>query len=269
MRPPAECPGTCDVAALTGAYILNTHQYVETVYQMWKDGELKDGNAKGTAFVTARVADGAAEVRDLVTYAWNASGQDGRWVPGRRRGRRRSRQGGRRLRPALRKALNRVPKPPAPLQFGHPEPGVKYRDRPAVFGIAERNGQIALIQVTREGAEPFYDLPGGAIEPGESESRALAREFSEETGLVIKGGEGPGPRRPYMVKSDGEPVNNRSTLMTATIEGYDPGTKIEEDHKLAWLTPDEALRVMRLDSQAWAIVCWLRKREQQAKGQAA
>ncbi len=59
----------------------NTHQYVETVYQMWKDGELKDGNAKGTAFVTARVADGAAELRDMVTFGLERLGRDGRWVP--------------------------------------------------------------------------------------------------------------------------------------------------------------------------------------------
>jgi hypothetical protein len=74
MRPPAEC-GSCDIAALTSAYLMNTHQYVEPVYQMWKDGELKDGDPKGTAFVTARIADGAAELRDMVTWAWNASGK--------------------------------------------------------------------------------------------------------------------------------------------------------------------------------------------------
>lgn len=146
---------------------------------------------------------------------------------------------------------------------------MKYRERPAVFGIAERAGQIALIQVTREGAPPFYDLPGGAIEPGESESRALAREFAEETGLIISGGEVLARADQYMVKSDGEPVNNRSVLMTAMIEGYDPGTKIEEDHKLVWFAPDQALRIMRLDSQAWAIACWLRRREGKAQGQAA
>ena len=74
MRPPSDC-GQCDISAMSGAYLANTHQYVETVYQMWKDGELKDGNAKGKAFVTARVADGAAELRDMVTWAWNASGK--------------------------------------------------------------------------------------------------------------------------------------------------------------------------------------------------
>jgi len=138
-----------------------------------------------------------------------------------------------------------------------------------VFGIAERAGQIALIRVTREGVAPFHDLPGGAIEPGESEGRALAREFGEETGLVVKGGEILDYADQYMVKSDGEPVNNRSVLMVAVIEGFEPGQKIEEDHKLVWFAPEEALRIVRHDSHAWAIACWLRRREKQAKGQAA
>jgi 8-oxo-dGTP diphosphatase len=161
-----------------------------------------------------------------------------------------------------------LPKP-APLQFGVPDPGVKYRDRPAAFGIAERAGQIALICVTREGAPPFHDLPGGAIEPGESESRTLTREFAEETGLIVRGGEILAYADQYMIKSDGEPVNNRSVLMTTSIEGYDPSTKIEEDHKLTWFSAEEALRIVRHDSHAWAIAVWLRRRQQAAQGQAA
>jgi 8-oxo-dGTP diphosphatase len=158
---------------------------------------------------------------------------------------------------------------PAPLQFGVPEPDTKHRDRPAVFGIAERAGQIALIRVTREGVPPFHDLPGGAIEPGESESRALAREFGEETGLVVRGGEVLAHADQYMVKSDGEPVNNRSVLMVAVIEGFEAALKIEDDHKLTWVAPEEALRIVRHDSHAWAIACWLRRAGKQAKGQAA
>ena len=158
---------------------------------------------------------------------------------------------------------------PAPLQFGVPEPGVKHRDRPAVFGVAERMGQIALIRVTREGVPPFHDLPGGAIEPGESEGRALAREFGEETGLIVRGGEVLDRADQFMIKSDGEPVNNRSVLMCAAIEGFDPQQKIEEDHRLVWFAPEQALRIVRHDSHAWAIACWLRRRERQAQDHAA
>jgi len=75
MHAPDTCADPCDIAAKASAYLIDTHQYVEPVYQMWKDGELMDGNPKGTAFVTARVAEGAAELRDMVTWAWNASGK--------------------------------------------------------------------------------------------------------------------------------------------------------------------------------------------------
>ena len=148
---------------------------------------------------------------------------------------------------------------PALLQFGSPEPGVKYRDRPAVFGVAEQGGKIAVIRITRLGVPTFYDLPGGAIEPGESESRALAREFIEETGLIVRGGEVLAHADQFMVKSDGEPVNNRSVLMTATLAGADPDQKIEDDHHLEWVDPVDALEMIRHDSHAWAITCWLRR----------
>ena len=85
------------------------------------------------------------------------------------------------------------------------------------------------------------------------------REFIEETGLVVKGGEVLALADQYMIKSDGEPVNNRSVLMTATISGFDPDQKIEEDHHLEWIDPVEALRIIRHDSHAWAIACWLRR----------
>ncbi len=136
---------------------------------------------------------------------------------------------------------------------------MKYRDRPAVFAVVERRGQLALICVSRENLPPIYDLPGGAIEPGESDARALAREVVEETGLIVTAGDELARADHYMVKADGEPVNNRCVLMTATAEGYDPASKVEDDHKLIWVSPDEALRLIRLDSQAWAIACWIRR----------
>ena len=110
---------------------------------------------------------------------------------------------------------------------------------------------------------------GGAIEPGESDARALAREVIEETGLIVHAGEELGRADQYMVKADGEPVNNRCLLMTAESDGYDASQKVEEDHKLVWFDPDEALRIIRLDSQAWAIAMWIRRQARLARGEAA
>jgi 8-oxo-dGTP diphosphatase len=138
-----------------------------------------------------------------------------------------------------------------------------------VFAVVERRGQLALICVTRENLPPIYDLPGGAIEPGESDARALVREVIEETGLIVHAGDELGRADQYMVKADGEPVNNRCLLMTAESDGYDPSQKVEEDHKLVWFDPDEALRIIRLDSQAWAIALWIRRQARLASGEAA
>ncbi|MBQ1540894.1 DNA mismatch repair protein MutT [Caulobacter sp. CCUG 60055] len=146
----------------------------------------------------------------------------------------------------------------APLQFGVAEAGRAYADRPAAFGVAERDGRIALVRVSRAGEASYYDLPGGAIDPGETEIEALIREFGEETGLVVEAGDLLSRADQYMVKTDGQAVNNRSGLFLARVVGERPGLKIEDDHELVWMEPDAALRLLRHDSHAWAVARRLR-----------
>ena len=145
----------------------------------------------------------------------------------------------------------------APLQFGTPEPGVVYRDRPAAFAVAEREGRIAAVRVTKDGAS-WFDLPGGAIDPGESEKQAVVREFGEETGLIVKPGMLITRADQFMRKTDGDPVNNRSTVFRAEVTGEDAALKIEDDHELIWLPPAEAATRLRHDSHAWAVLAWMR-----------
>ena len=148
---------------------------------------------------------------------------------------------------------------PAPLQFGEAAPGVTYRDRPAVFGVAIRDGLVALVRVTKPGHAPWIDLPGGALEAGEDDVQALAREFGEETGLVVQAGRGLGRADQRFRLTDGEPVNNRSGLYVAEIEGEDASLKVEDDHELVWIEPAEAVRGLRHDSHAWAVASWMRQ----------
>src|SRR5207253_2352840 len=123
----------------------------------------------------------------------------------------------------------------APCQFGEHEPGVVYRDRHCAFGIAERDGKLALARIQRDGEDPYFDLPGGALDEGEDEKAALAREFGEETGLKVTPGRLITRADQFMTKSDGEKVNNRSGLYRVNIQGEDPELKIEDDHELVWL----------------------------------
>jgi hypothetical protein len=72
MAPYADC-GACKIEEMTGAFVVREGQYVIPLYQLEKDGGFKDGDPRGVAFITARLAEGAAELRDLVIAAWNAS----------------------------------------------------------------------------------------------------------------------------------------------------------------------------------------------------
>lgn len=143
-------------------------------------------------------------------------------------------------------------------QFGEAEPGLSYVDRPCAFGVVERDGRIALVHIVKPDAA-FHDLPGGAIDPGETEAEALVREFGEETGLRVRAGEAFTRADQFMVKEDGTPVNNRCGMFGATVDGEDAALKIEADHTLVWRDPREALTLLRHDAHAWAVLAWLRR----------
>jgi len=146
------------------------------------------------------------------------------------------------------------------LQFGVPEPGVIHTPRPAAFGIAARDGRVALVRVRPDAGGDWLDLPGGALDPGEDESAALVREFGEETGLRVTVGEPVVAFAQYFLKSDGQAVNNQGHVYCVSVAGEDPALKIEADHELVWMDPAEALRRLRHDGHAWAVAKWLRSR---------
>jgi len=144
-------------------------------------------------------------------------------------------------------------------QFGDPEPGRTYVDRPAAFGIALRGEEIALVQVEKPGYPPWHDLPGGALDPGESAQQAVVREFGEETGLKVAAGAVFAQADQRFVNTEGAAYNNRASFLALTVEGEDAGLKIEDDHILVWMTPQAALRALRHDAHAWAVAAWLRR----------
>jgi len=147
---------------------------------------------------------------------------------------------------------------PGPLQFGRREAGLDYAERPCAYGVARReDGCIALVRVVRaEGL--WWDLPGGALDPGEDEATALVREFGEETGLSVRPAKLLAQAGQFMVKTDAAAVNNLSTFFETAIFGEDPKAKIETDHTLEWWEAPDALRALRHGSHAWAVAVWMR-----------
>lgn len=64
------------------------------------------------------------------------------------------------------------------------------RLRVRVFGLCRHGDRLLLVRhraLLHDGS--FWEAPGGGVEFGESLAEAVAREFREETGLVVRVGE--------------------------------------------------------------------------------
>ena len=146
---------------------------------------------------------------------------------------------------------------PAP-QFGRPEPGRDYPDRPAAFAVVERDGLIALVRVTFANGGGRTDLPGGGLDPGETAEQAAARECGEEAGLVIEIDRAVTHADHFFVNERGEAHNTRGVFFAARFVGEAPELKIEDDHALRWVAPQAALVELDRDAHAWAVAAWLR-----------
>jgi hypothetical protein len=77
MTPYLDC--RCGIAARMRDYLAATNRMVRPLFQLYKDGGFENGDVRGRAFVAARLAAGASELRDEVIDAWrgSASGEVG------------------------------------------------------------------------------------------------------------------------------------------------------------------------------------------------
>jgi 8-oxo-dGTP diphosphatase len=145
--------------------------------------------------------------------------------------------------------------------FGEKTPGVSYRPRPASYGILPGDeGRVAVIE-TKKG----LFLPGGGREGDETPEACLHREILEELGLRVE-----------IVQSLGEATQFFHAVAEAT-HYVSPGrfflcrrlgtAKIpgEEDHRLHWVSPEEAGPRFIHDTHGWAVGRFLSQRKERRK----
>jgi 8-oxo-dGTP diphosphatase len=68
--------------------------------------------------------------------------------------------------------------------------GRAYPDRPVVGvgAVVLVDGRVVLVRRSHEPLKGEWNLPGGAVEVGETLREACAREVNEETGLIVQVG---------------------------------------------------------------------------------
>ncbi len=142
------------------------------------------------------------------------------------------------------------------LQFGDKKSGLTYLPRVGGYGILARDGLIACARI---GYSDFtYDLPGGAVDPGETPDQAVVREFGEETGMKVRVVRPVTELLHYFIHDDGTAYNNHCYFYEMAWLGEDPAAKREPDHELVWLNPLQVITNLKNEGYAWAFTLWLR-----------
>jgi len=104
--------------------------------------------------------------------------------------------------------------------------------------IRDEDGRILLVQHV----EGRWQLPGGAIDPGERPAAAMQRECLEEAGITVEpiriAGVYGGPE--YTITyANGDEAGWVVTVFEARIGAGDPSASDDETQAVGWFRPDE------------------------------
>ena len=130
--------------------------------------------------------------------------------------------------------------------------------------VLDDAGRLLLIQRGHEPAMGQWSVPGGKVEPGETDEQAVRREIAEETGLVVQVGPLAGrverrgaPGVIYEIHdydatlADGWPGESASGA-----DPSGPGRAGDDAADLAWVTRADLERLPLTDGLIDALTAW-------------
>jgi 8-oxo-dGTP diphosphatase len=117
--------------------------------------------------------------------------------------------------------------------------------------IRDDKGRLLLVKRGHEPGAGLWSLPGGRIEPGETDADALVREMHEETGLEIE----PGPllgtvRRPA---GDGDVLDIRDYAAIVTGGTLIPG---DDAADARWVSGEELDSLAITEGLVETLISW-------------
>ena len=117
--------------------------------------------------------------------------------------------------------------------------------------VKDDEGRLLLIKRGHAPAAGLWSLPGGRIEPGETDAEALVREMREETGLVIDPGQLLGTvRRPAR---DDAVFDIRDYAATVTAGTLRPG---DDAADARWVAASELASLPLTEGLVEALTGW-------------
>ena len=117
--------------------------------------------------------------------------------------------------------------------------------------VTDERGRLLMIRRGHDPGAGLWSIPGGRVEPGETDEQALAREMLEETNLQVKVGkligrvqrDGPG----------GTVIDIRDYAATVTGGTLRPG---DDAADARWVEPAELARLEVTEGLAEALADW-------------
>jgi 8-oxo-dGTP diphosphatase len=117
--------------------------------------------------------------------------------------------------------------------------------------IRDKAGRLLLIRRGHEPGAGLWSLPGGRIEPGETDQQAVVREVLEETGLRVECGRLLG--RAELAGPDGAVIDVSDYLAVITGGKLAPGDDADDAR---WVTAAELADLPLTDGLAGYLAAW-------------
>ena len=137
--------------------------------------------------------------------------------------------------------------------FGEKNEEKNYQARYGVYSIVAReNKEICLVQAPN-GA---YFLPGGEIEAGENQEKALHRELMEELGATAEIGEFLGQADEYFYSRHRDTYFYNPAYIYEVSQYEQSQAPLEDFNQLVWFPIEEAISKLKRGSHKWGIEMW-------------